>query len=254
MAQIIFLGTAGAVADGEHENTYLAVTCAERVLLVDASGNTIARLRQAGIDPTRIDDIILTHFHPDHVSGVPILLMDMWLLGRREPVRLHGLSHALDRMEKMMELYEWWRWPNFFPVEYHRVEEAEGVLLLENPDLRVVSAPVKHLLPTLGLRFEFPHQAKTAAYSCDTEPDPAVVRLAQGADVLIHEAAGATLGHSSAEQAGVIASEAGAKALYLVHYHPKSVGGAPETLVAQAAGQFNGPVTLAQDLMRIALD
>lgn len=254
MAEIIFLGTAAAVSDNVQENTYLAVTTSERVLLVDASGNPLARLRDAGIEPTQIEDVILTHFHPDHVSGVPVLLMGMWLLGRRAPVRLHGLAHTLDRVEKMMELYEWWRWPNFFTVEYHRVDKVEDVVLLDFPDLRITAAPVRHLLPTLGLRLEFLPQGKVVTYSCDTEPDAAVVRLARGADVLIHEAAGASLGHSSAEQAGAIASEAGVQALYLVHYRPRSVGGNPEALAVEAASQFNGQVTVAQDLMRIAIE
>ena len=254
MAEIIFLGTAGAVADAEHENTHFAVVQGTRTVLVDASGNPVARLKQAGIDPLSINDIIVTHFHPDHVSSVPILLMDLWLLGRKEPLRVHGLAHALDRLEQMMDLYEWQRWPNFFRVEYRRVPEEEYVVLLDDSDLRIISAPVQHLLPTIGLRIEFLPQQKVAAYSCDTEPTPAVVRLAAQADVLIHEATGASIGHSSAEQAGAIASEAQAKALYLVHYHPKSVGGQPETLAGRAAAEFGGPVTLAQDLMRIDLE
>lgn len=253
MAEIVFLGTAGAMADAEHGNTHLAVLYGEKALLVDSSGNPAARLRQAGIDPLRLDDIIVTHFHPDHVSGVPILLMELWLLGRRAPVRVHGLEHAISRLQVMMDLYEPWHWPEFFEIQYHTLPDVAGMLVLEDAGLRVWSAPVKHLLPTVGLRFDFLVEGKTAAYSCDTEPAPAVVALARGADWLIHEAAGETLGHSTAEQAGAIAAEAGARALYLVHYHPASVGGAPDALPGQARRHFSGPVTLAVDGMRISI-
>ncbi len=254
MAEIVFLGTAGAMADAEHGNTHLAVLYGAKVLLVDSSGNPAARLRQVGIDPLRVNDIIITHFHPDHVSGVPILLMELWLLGRRAPVRVHGLEHAITRLQAMMALYEPWRWPEFFEVQYHALPEQAGATVLENSGLRVVSAPVQHLLPTVGLRFEFLTEGKVAAYSCDTEPAAAVVALARSADVLIHEAAGETRGHSSAEQAGGIAAESGAKALYLVHYHPAPVGGTPDALPAQAAKSFPGPVTLAVDGMRISIE
>jgi len=254
LAQIIFLGTAGAMPDENHECTHLAVTQGERTVLVDASGNPVVRLKQAGIDPLSIDDLILTHFHPDHASGVPMLLMDLWLLGRTRPLRVHGLAHALDRLRQMMELFESHRWPGFFEIEHHKLDEVERAVVLDGSDLRILASPVKHLLPTVGLRFEFLPQAKTAAYSCDTEPSPAVAGLARGVDVLIHEATGAGVGHSSPEQAGEIATQAGAKALYLVHYHPRSVGGEPETLPHRAAGTFAGPVTLAEDLMRIRLD
>lgn len=254
MAHIILLGTAGAMPDETHQCTHLALEQGGRTVMVDASGSPIVRLKQAGIDPLGISDLILTHFHPDHASGVPMLLMDLWLLGRKEPLRVHGLAHALDRMEQMMDLFEWQRWPGFFAVEYHPVAEQENAVLLDDPDLRILASPVKHLLPTIGLRFEFLPQGKTAAYSCDTEPSPVVVNLARGADVLIHEATGEGVGHSSAEQAGGIASQAGVRALYLVHYHPRSVGGEPETLAQRAASTYAGPVTLGEDLMRIDLN
>ena len=45
------------------------------------------------------------------------------------------------------------------------------------------------------------------AYSCDTEPCDEVIRLSEGVDVLIHEATGESLGHSSARQAGEIAKK-----------------------------------------------
>jgi metal-dependent hydrolase (beta-lactamase superfamily II) len=40
----------------------------------------MVRLSKAGVDFNRLTDLILTHFHPDHVSGVPMLLMNMWLI------------------------------------------------------------------------------------------------------------------------------------------------------------------------------
>ena len=62
--------------------------------------------------------MILTHFHPDHVSGLPSLLLDMWLMGRKDPLTIYGLAYTLERMEKLMEAYDWASWPGFFPVEF----------------------------------------------------------------------------------------------------------------------------------------
>jgi ribonuclease Z len=84
------------------------------------------------------------------------------------------------------------------------------------------------------------------AYSCDTEPCAAVAELADQADILIHEATGAEPGHSSASQAGNIATRAGAGSLYLIHYNPQD-----ETLVSQAKTEFSGPITRAEDFMTI---
>jgi ribonuclease Z len=87
------------------------------------------------------------------------------------------------------------------------------------------------------------------AYSCDTEPCQEVVRLAAGADVLIHESSGATLGHTSAEQAGKIARQAEVGSLYLIHYPTRKID--PESLVQEAKKAFQGPVALAKDFMEI---
>src|SRR5512146_2633139 len=107
MPRVVILGSSNAVPSAGHENTHLAVVGEQRMVLVDCVSNPVVRLEQAGLDINDITDLILTHFHPDHVSGVPLLLMDMWLLGRRRALQIYGLSHTLDRMEKLMELYGW---------------------------------------------------------------------------------------------------------------------------------------------------
>jgi ribonuclease Z len=95
MAKITFLGTASAVPDRNHQNTHFVVQTESGTVLVDCVGNPIVRLREAGIDPLSITDLVLTHFHPDHVSGVPLLLMDLWLLGRKQPLDIYGLESVL---------------------------------------------------------------------------------------------------------------------------------------------------------------
>lgn len=249
MPKLIVLGSSNAVADENHENTHMAVVGGGRFILIDCPGSPIARLRKAGLDPNQLSDLILTHFHPDHVSGVPLLLMDLWLLGRQAPLNIYGLDHTLERVEKNMDLYNWSRWPDFFPVNFTRLPEKEMSKVLENEEWRVFASPVQHLIPTIGLRIEFLEVAKSLAYSCDTEPCEQVVHLARGADLLLHEAAGPAQGHSGPLEAGRIARQAGAKRLFLVHYPTGEFDSA--SLVPAAAQAFNGPVALAQDFMEI---
>ncbi len=252
MPKVIILGSSNAIPSPEHENTHLVVVGHERVVLVDCVSNPILRLEKAGVDSNDVTDLILTHFHPDHVSGVPLLLMDMWLLGRRKPLNIYGLHHTLDRMEDLMGFYGWSEWPNFFPVTFCRLPAEERSLALDCPDFKVFSSPVRHFLPTIGLRFEFHHNQKVMAYSCDTEPCPEVIRRAEGADVLIHESAGAVRGHSSAEQAGEVAAQAEAGALFLIHYPTGKYSDGD--LAAAAATRYQGPIKLAEDFMTLEFD
>ena len=249
MPKVIILGSSNAIPDPQHENTHMVVVSEERVVMIDCAGNPILRLQEAGIDFHTLTDLILTHFHPDHVSGVPLLLMNMWLMGRQRPLNVYGLHYTLDRVERLMEFYNWSEWPNFFPVAFYRLPAGEMTTVMDESDLLIFSSPVRHLMPTIGLRIEFKSVQKVMAYSCDTEPCAQVIRLAEGADVLLHEASGAQSGHSSAAQAGDIARQAEVGSLYLIHYPTGSYQ--TGDLLAEARQRYSGPVALATDFMVI---
>lgn len=252
MAKLIFLGTAAAVADAKHENTHLAIVTEHRLLLVDCPGNPVVRMQQAGIDPThRLTDLLLTHFHPDHISGFPLLLQTLWLLGRTEPLHLYGLDFTIRQAQRLFNLYDWETWSDMFPLVYHNIPEQEMYMALDAAELRLYTSPVSHYVPTLGARVEFPASRRSLAFSSDTRPCPEIVRLAQGVDVLIHEATGAHTGHSSAAQAGEAARQAGAKSLYLIHYPVWESDPAP--LVEEARATFGGEAHLSKDWLQIEI-
>jgi ribonuclease Z len=252
MPKVIILGSSNAIPTTDHENTHMAVVGDERMVMVDCVSNPILRLEKAGLDFNNLTDLIVTHFHPDHVSGLPLLLMDMWLMGRRKPINIYGLHHTLDRVEDLMGFYGWAEWPDFFPVAFYRLPMQEMTPIIDSSDFRIFSSPVHHLLPTIGLRFEFNHTNKTMAYSCDTEPCAQVIRLAAGADILIHESAGASRGHSSAAQAGEVANQAEVGKLYLIHYPTGKY--ASGDLIAEAHQRYQGEVALAEDFMELNFD
>jgi ribonuclease Z len=246
VARVLTLGTAAAVPDETHASTHLAVEGEHGFFLVDCGASPILPMRRAGLALERLCRLIITHFHPDHVGGLPLLLMDTWLLGRADPLPVYGLSDAIERYNAMMDLFRRDEWPGFFTTPCHTIPEEVGALVFEDEDFRVTGAPVEHVVPTMGVRIESKHGGGVVAYSSDTSPCDAVVALARGADILIHEAAGATPGHSGAAQAGEVARRAGAGRLVLVHYRP-----APHKYVRwieEATETFGGPVELGQDL------
>jgi ribonuclease Z len=247
MPKVIILGSSNAIPTRDSENTHMVVVGNERTLLVDSVSNPILSLEQADVDFNDLTDIIITHFHPDHVSGIPLLLMDMWLMGRQRPLNIYGLHYTLDRVESMMGLYNWSEWPDFFPVVFYRIPTGEMSPVLDCSDFTIHASPVRHLIPNIGLRIQFKQSNKTLSYSCDTEPCDEVIRLSEGVDILIHEATGESVGHSSAKQAGEIARKAEVGRLYLIHYPTGKY--AKGDLVAEARAAFPGDVTLAKDFM-----
>lgn len=247
MPKLIILGSSSAVPTREQANTHMLLQGTERTVLIDCVDSMVGRLEQIGLDQHSVTDLFLSHFHPDHVAGVPGFLMSMWLLKRTKPLHVYGLSSVLESALTVLDLYEWREWPGFFPVEFHHIPETEHHIALECSEFRIITSPVRHMIPAIGFRVEFPENGRALAYSCDTSPCEEVVRLAAGVDLLIHEATGAEFGHSSAAQAGAVARQAEAGRLALIHYSTLKNPG--DHLVEQAQATFGGEVVLARDLM-----
>jgi ribonuclease Z len=252
MAAIVFLGTASAVAFEGHGNTYLVIQGKQSSILVDCAANPLLRLKEAGVVPDQVGDLIITHFHADHVGGLANFLMDMWILGRKAELRVYGNEHAITRTKQLLDLFDWNEWEGMYPVHFKVIPQEELVTVLDNGEFRIQTSPVEHVIPTLGLRITNLANGFVAAYSSDTNPVSRTVHLAQGADVLIHEATGPYHGHSSAAQAGEIASQSGVGSLFLIHY---AIYGdrTSDSILAEARNTFSGPVLLAEDFLRIEL-
>src|ERR1041384_1954874 len=165
MPKVIILGSSNAVPSKDHENTHMVILGNERTILIDCVSNPIVRLEQAGVDFNDLTDIIITHFHPDHVSGIPLLLMDMWLMGRTKPINIYGLHYTLDRLEDLMGFYGWAEGPNFFSVGVFGLPEAEMAFVMDSNKFKILSSPVNHMIPKIGLRIECKIPAKILAYS-----------------------------------------------------------------------------------------
>ncbi|MCH7662976.1 MAG: MBL fold metallo-hydrolase [Chloroflexi bacterium] len=251
MPTLTILGTSYSVPDENHENTHMVLAGKDRRVLIDCVSNPIVRLKKAGLRHEDLTDIIMTHFHPDHVSGVPLLLMGMGLLERRNSLDVYGLKDVVTIMEKILQDYQWKMW-HHFSVKFHRVREKPMQMIIDTDEFRIYTSPVVHFVPTIGVRIEFKQSGKVLAYTCDTAPNPIVIALANDADILIHEAAGASEGHSSPEQAGEVARQANAKHLYLIHY---PTGEFLDPYMAdKAAKTFDGPITIAEDFMTLEFD
>jgi ribonuclease Z len=217
---LYLLGTGAAVSDPHRTTTMLAVEEAGRLVLVDCGGDAVQRLLALGLDPAALDAVVLTHEHPDHISGFPLLVLKLWLLGRRDPIPVYGPAPTLAVARTVFAAYATDGWTGLPDRRWHEVVLEVGAPVLQNDALAVTAAPVVHPVPTIGLRFEGT-SGTVLAYSCDTAKCEAVVHLGRGADLLVHEATGSEPGvHSSPEEAAETAAEAGADRLLLVHLPP----------------------------------
>lgn len=247
MAQVILLGTGAAWSGPNRENTFMLVRGESTNVLIDCGGSPTQRLAHLGVLPSEIDHVILTHNHPDHIYGFPLLMLNAWMAGRKKPLRVYGLKSTIRSAKNMLKALDFHLLPKFMPITYHVVTPNSITTLPKMGEFDIQGAPTKHFVPTLALRITERATGESFAYSSDTSPDPMVVEIAKGTKFLMHEATmldRSGEGHSSAIEAGQEAAAAQVNELILLHVPPDV---SPPKWKAAAKENFKGKVTVAND-------
>ncbi len=218
MANLHLLGTGAALSDLPLTTTMLAVTDGSSSLIIDCGGDLMQRLLAAGIAQESIDALFLTHEHPDHIGGFPLLMRKLSLSRRREPLPICGPQPTLDQVRRTFGTYDTSRWKHTFELSWRPVPLARRQLAYRDANWEVRTSPTRHSAPGIGLRITHVPSAGVVAYSSDTSRSPLIAELATGADILVHEATGPYAGHATAAEGAIVAREAGAGKLLLVHF------------------------------------
>jgi ribonuclease BN (tRNA processing enzyme) len=245
------LGAGGWIPTGTHATCSALLRQGDAAVLIDA-GTGVERLvaDRSLLDGVGQLDLVLTHFHLDHVAGLA------YMPGLRGaggcPPRLWGPAATLfgtSTDEVLRRAFT----PPFSDADYgliaHEIRELGDEQDVGPFTLRTRQQP-GHSTPTLALRFD-----DLLTYCTDTPYDAGNTSFAAGSRVLMHEAwapEGApetTEIHSSGRDAGRLAAEAGVERLVLIHLHPH---GGHEAVLEEARGEF-GAVELGSDLLEVAL-
>lgn len=154
MIDVTLLGTAAAAPTAERALSCAALTCCGRTLLFDCGDGTQAVLHRLHISLLSIDVICLTHFHGDHVFGLPGLLQTMALHSRTRPVTLVIPQEDEVILPALMTLSQ----PLPFPLRILVLPEAGLPLRMLIPGVRADAVlspiPTRHTLPSCGYRFD----------------------------------------------------------------------------------------------------
>ncbi|KQX51812.1 MBL fold metallo-hydrolase [Paenibacillus sp. Root444D2] len=183
--EITLLGTACAVGGMDRDNTYFLIQNREDCTMVDVGGSPLSKLAKLGISVHQVKEIIFTHFHIDHVYGLPSLLWGMWLAGRTKPLIIYCSSENEVQLKKWLEVIDIHQWPVLFEVQIHKYAWRTESLLIKEEELMITTFPSLHLGPTVGLKIQY--KDKVLVYSADTEPNSWIKEQKQ-IDIMIHEA------------------------------------------------------------------
>lgn len=124
MIDITLIGTAALMPIPQRALTAVFLTCGGHSILFDCGEGTQTAARKAGVSLARVDMIALTHYHGDHIFGLPGLLQTLTNSERTEPLYVTGSAGLVQAMEPILKLTGW------TPYEIKLLEiPAEGLQL-----------------------------------------------------------------------------------------------------------------------------
>ena len=145
MIDVCLLGCGGMMPLPGRFLTSLYVRTDGRAVLIDCGEGTQTAVRCADLRFKCIDDVLITHYHADHVSGLPGLLLTLGNEGRTAPLRMHGPA-GLKRVVSAMRVIV----PELpYEVEIDELP-AEGATFSVAGGLRAVAFPADHGMPCFG--------------------------------------------------------------------------------------------------------
>ncbi|MBQ8555772.1 MAG: ribonuclease Z [Clostridia bacterium] len=152
MIDLCTLGTGGTIPMPDRALSSLYVRVKGRSLLIDCGEGTQVGVQRLGWGMQCIDGILLTHFHADHCSGLPGMLLALTKAQRQETLHIYGPA-GLTRVVEGLRVIA----PQLsFPVALHELEGGEA---FECIGLQVTAFPLQHGMPCLGYRLHLPHPA-----------------------------------------------------------------------------------------------
>lgn len=238
--EIIFLGTSSAVHSKERNHPSIALKAFGDVMLFDCGEGTQRQILHTKVSPMKISKIFITHYHGDHILGLPGLLQSMSLHGRETELTIYGPCGLNDLKNA---IYSLGYCAIEFPIEFVEIDSG---IVEETEEYVIAAQKVKHNVPCLAYSIEEkkkprflrekaielgvpvgpdfgrlhngeeveidgriikpeqvlgePRKGIKITYSGDTRPCEEMIHLAKDSTILIHESTFINKDQSNAEE------------------------------------------------------
>jgi ribonuclease BN (tRNA processing enzyme) len=280
--RIILLGTKGGptlTTRTARANPSTLILIDDVPYLIDCGYGVSRQLISAGIALNRLRYIFITHHHSDHNLEYGPLFYNAWATSQPIKIDVYG-PPGLRKMT-----HDFFEYQKFDidtriadegvsdPRQLVAVHEFEAAgTTMESAEVKITSCRVRHPPITQAYAYRFDAKDRSIVISGDTAYAPELAEFAKGADVLVHEAmylpaieklikehAASTrlrehllAAHTSTEDVGRIAAQAGVKTLVLTHFVPGDDPTITDEQWTEGVRQnFKGRIIVGRDLMEI---
>lgn len=180
--EITFLGTSEAVPTEKKNHTAVLLKYENENILVDCGEGTQRQFRIARINPCKLTRILITHWHGDHVLGLPGLLQTLALNNYAKQLYIYGPKGTKRFLERMLD--------TFIFIEKIKLsvhEISKNGLFLETNNFQLYAYKMKHKAPCLAYRFVEKDKRKINLEflkKVGLEKGPLLGKLQQGKDII----------------------------------------------------------------------
>lgn len=249
---VLLCGAGSPLADINRSGPCVAVQAGEHLYVVDAGTNGARNIGRFGVDVGRVEAVLLTHAHSDHIDGLGELGMQRWLNGgSAEPLPVHGppvvsnivagfnLAYAADigyRVAHQGEDFARSGGAGLMALPFPVPAEGDLKTVLTTSDgVRISAFRVSHEPVTEAVGYRVDYRGRAIAVSGDTRKSANLIRHARGVDLLVHEALASRLTERIADAAeSVGASRAAQMMRDVASYHATPVEAAESAAEAGA--------------------
>ncbi|MBU0957886.1 MAG: ribonuclease Z [Nanoarchaeota archaeon] len=145
---ITFLGTSGQIPTASRNHTAILVQYNEENILIDCGEGTQRQFRKAKINPGKITKILITHWHGDHILGLPGLFQTLALNGYKKELEIYGPKGTSKYIKEILNIF---KFKNKLKM---KIKEITSGKVAETKDLLINSRPMNHGAPSLAYSIE----------------------------------------------------------------------------------------------------
>ena len=151
--EITFLGTSYAVPTKERNHTAIFISHEGQNILIDCGEGTQRQFRKANLNPQRLTHLLITHWHGDHILGIPGLMQTLSLHEYNRTLKIYGPPGIKRHMDELSKVF---LKDNKVRTEIHELGEAS----FEDKGLVFKSFKMQHGVPCLAYSIEQKEKTK----------------------------------------------------------------------------------------------
>ncbi len=243
MNQMTLLGTGTCQIEAEHRASSVLITLEHMPILFDCGHGIVQRLLEVGVRHSQIEHVVLSHFHPDHVSDlVPLLHAGAW--SRRDPrstnLHIYGPPGVRDFMDKLFSVFGSgaFQQPSY-SIMVHEVTVERFQIGSRHFDFIDLPPAGNH-----GLRFS--DNGKSYAITGDSSFHEAEIAFLKGVDLAIIDS-----GHLTDDEIVQLAVASQARTLVCSHLYRDLNADQLQAQAIQAG--YTGSILVGHDLLSFVL-